>query len=471
VTAEIAARHPAHRAACTMAHLLVALLAVSAVSIADAAEGAGACPGLSAAIEGYLLAAEPEGVLPVPDYSGDWTSRAFLSGDWGGKRTDHANRGVTLELDWLQVVQGVVSGGTDEAWEYVTNLDLYANVDLARMNLVPGALVSMRAQSRFGETVNSHTGLLLPVNTYSAFPFTSTPDDDVPIAITELTYTQFLSEKIGLLAGKITTMKNSNEFNGGEGRSQFMNFKLIFSPVVAQVAPYSTLAAGVIWMPSRQVTVTSLLMNTADASTTTGFGDIGEGTSWATSADYQYRWADRPGGGTVQFILGFDGDFARIGGINWDPEGGVSLERKKETWVVAWSAWQYLIVRGKTPDSIDARDGRQDLEGLGVFLMAGLADTDTNPTHWSIAVGLGGRGLIPSRGSDTCGLGFFYSNLQDPRILGLIPFEDATSGLEFYYNAALTESIALSLDLQWTESAFSSVEDSFLVGVRLNARF
>ena len=39
-------------------------------------------------------------------------------------------------------------------------------------------------------------------------------------AITELNWTQFLSENFDLLAGKITTTKTANEFTGGEGRSQ-----------------------------------------------------------------------------------------------------------------------------------------------------------------------------------------------------------------------------------------------------------
>jgi hypothetical protein len=59
------------------------------------------------------------------------------------------------------------------------------------MRVLPGALVVFRAQSRFGDSVNADTGLLLPVNTYSAFPFTEPPDEDVPFTITELNYTQF----------------------------------------------------------------------------------------------------------------------------------------------------------------------------------------------------------------------------------------------------------------------------------------
>ena len=69
-------------------------------------------------------------------------------------------------------------------------------------------------------------------------------------------------------------------FSGGEGRTQFMNMQFLWSSAFAQVAPYSTLAVGGVWAPAPQVYVSSILMNTADSSTTSGFDDIGDGTTW-----------------------------------------------------------------------------------------------------------------------------------------------------------------------------------------------
>jgi porin len=412
-----------------------------------------------------------EGLLPLPDYSGDWRTREFLSGDWGGTRNKWARKGVTFDFHWLQVAQGIVDGGVDTGWTYVANLDYYATVDLMRMKLVPGAMVSLRAQSRFGRTVNTDTGLLLPVNTFSAFPFGSEVDEDIPLAITELNYMQFVSEKLGFLLGKITTMKNANEFAGGEGRTQFMNFQFIYSGAFAQLAPYSTLAAGVLWTPSAKATVTSILMNTEDASTTSGFSDIGDGASWWTSVDYRLEVSGLPGGGTVGVVYAFDGDFARIGGINFDPGTGISLTRKDEAWALYWSAWQYVYVMGGSAQEVDPRNGVQDLQGVGLFLMLGLADESTNPATFTAAVGVGGRGVIAGRGHDTFGVGYFYNDLQDPRPLANNPLAQRTQGLEAYYNLAIARAIALTFDFQWTESAFRSVDDAIVVAARLNVRF
>lgn len=423
------------------------------------------------ALTGYAAAEDPpppsEGLLPIPDYGGSWVERSHLTGDWGDVRQRWADRGVTLGFDWYQVYQEVVDGGVDQVGEPSANLDYRLNLDLMRMGVVPGALVSVRGQSRFGDTVNDASGLLLPVNMYSAFPL---GDGDVDIAITELNWTQFFSEKFAVLLGKITTLSTANEFMGGEGRSQFMNFQFNFSAAVAQLAPYSTLAAGGVWLPSQNWTVTSLLMNYQDASTTTGFDDIGDGTTWANMADYLFSLNDHPGGGTFSFYYAFDTDFARIGGLNVNPTTEeMTLSTTSDAWALNWSGWQYLYAEGGS-EGVDTGNGRQDLQGLGVFAQIGVADRDTNPITGSGSIGLSGRGSIPTRDDDTWGAGYFYNDLQDLDDLE-IAFAGSINGLELYYDIALTGWASLTLDAQWTKSALPSIDDATILAARLNVSF
>ena len=347
---------------------------------------------------------EVEGLLPVPDYSGDWAERSKLTGDWGGRRQEWAERGVTVDLDWYQVYQDVVDGGLGTGDEWATNLDLRATLDLMRMDVVPGALVTIRAQSKFGDTVNDATGVLLPVNAYSFFPLSSEADGEVDIAFTELNWLQFLSERFGILLGKITTVKSSNEFMGGQGKTQFMNFQLMYSAVLAQLVPYSTLAAGAVWMPSSTWTVTTTFMNLTDASTTSGFDDIGDGTTWATTADYVASLNELPGGGSFGVFYGFDSEFAQVRGLNIDPGGGVGVDTQSKAWGLSWNGWQYLSVEGN-PVAVD------------------------------------------------------------------LVFEDSASGFEVYYDFALTGSVSLTIDAQWTQSSFPNVDDATILGLRLNAGF
>ena len=72
--------------------------------------------------------------------------------------------------------------------------------------LIPGGLVKFRAESRYGELVNGISGQILPVNTTALFPVTNRLDEDVAIAITDLNYTQFLSEHLAVFFGKLDTL-------------------------------------------------------------------------------------------------------------------------------------------------------------------------------------------------------------------------------------------------------------------------
>ena len=49
--------------------------------------------------------------------------------------------------------------------------------------------------------------------------------------------------------------------------------------------------------------------------------------------------------------------------------------------------------------------------------------------------------------------------------------EGSIQGMELYYNVALAESLALTLDFQYMHSAFPNVDDSVVAGIRLNASF
>jgi len=428
------------------------------------------CTTSSVCFAEYTAASEAEqGMLPVPDYSGKIGSRTTLTGDWAGVRQDWANRGITLGFDWYQSYQNIVDGGFEEDSAYSTNLDYRLNLDLMRLGLVPGALVTVRAQSRFGDTVNGASGLLLPVNMYSAFPVSSDEESDVGFAITELNWLQFLSDRFALLAGKITTLGTSNEFMGGEGRTQFMNFQLNFSATLAQLAPYSTLAASAIGLPNSTWTISTTLMNYLDASTTSGFDDIGDGTTWATTADYRANLNQLPGGGSISFYYGFDTDFARVGGLNFDPGNVPVTDTTSDSWAVDWSGWQYLYVEGDSR-TVDPSNGRQDLQGVGLFARVGIADKDTNPIYWTFSAGFSGRGSIPGRDADTWGIGYFYNDVQGLN-QDFISFNNTNGGVEVYYDIALFGWAHLTLDAQWVKSAFDSVENATIVGGRLNVSF
>jgi porin len=158
------------------------------------------------------------------------------------KKCDHLLHDGAGRLDFMR--------GWLRLCEYGANLDYTLNLDLMRMGLIPGALIKFRAEIRYGNSVNGIAGTILPVNTSALFPVTAKLNDEVAFTITDLNYTQFLSPNLALFFGKLDTLDaDPNEFASGRGTSQFMNANFIFNATLALRLPYSTLGAGLIWMP------------------------------------------------------------------------------------------------------------------------------------------------------------------------------------------------------------------------------
>ncbi len=417
--------------------------------------------------------AAPQGLIPIPDYTGDLWTRSRLTGDWGATRTDLANQGVQFDVNFTQTVQSVVDGGQDSATRYGGSLDYLLTLDLMRMGVMPGAMIKFRGESRYGEGINDKAGSLLPVNTDAFFPLTDRLDDNIPFTLTSLTYYQFLSEHIGFMIGKFDTIDSDpNEFASGRGVSQFMNANLVFPVAPLLTSPYSTLGVGVIWMPFKGVTVSSLVMNAADSSTTTGFEDFGDGAVWASEAQIQYRLGSLPGGQNVGFVYGFDNNFLALGGrFVFQPGEGIVAPTSDETWAVYWSAWQYLFVETPGDATIDLLNGRQDLQGVGLFLRVGFADDDTSLIRVTVSGGIGAMGIIPTRDADTCGLAVYYTNLKTGRLAGIVGIDEDSFGFEAYYNLAITPAAQLTFDVQIIESPRDAIDTAVILGMRLNLAF
>lgn len=454
-----------------MRHLCILGVVAGAASVISA-QGPTESSKAADAKDGAAAAAS-EGIVAVPSYGGDFWSRGFLTGDWGDTRTELANKGVQFDLNWNNYAQGVVSGGRDIDTRFGGNADYAMSLDLMRMGVLPGALVKFRAESRYGDSVNGISGSILPVNTDAFFPLTDQLDQDIPFTITTLSYTQFLSEKFAIFLGKFDTLDGDpNEFASGRGTSQFMNSNFVFNGSLALRMPYSTLGGGVVWLPASGITVSSSVFNTADSSTTSGFDDFGDGLTWTTEADFQYRLGDLPGGQNIGFLYSFDQDFAQIGGqFVFQPGEGLVKPTEDDTWAVFWSAWQYLWVKDPGEALINAADGMQDHKGVGLFARLGFADQSTNPLEWTASGGIGGRGIIPSRDFDTFGAGYFYSSIQTTRLNGLVGIKDQAQGFEAYYSLAITPAARLTLDAQAVQAPSSKTDTAVILGARLGLKF
>lgn len=404
------------------------------------------------------------GIVPLDDYSGSVGERSHLLGDWSGSRSGLAGKG--LSLDWTLTQFGAdTRGGLESGADYGIKSEALFTLDLDRAGLLPGALVTMRAESRAGNSANTRTGGFLPVNDAMFFP--QPADADFALYITELRYTQLLSPKAGVFFGKFTTLGGDlNEFAGGRGDTQFLTFN--GNSVSALFGPYSTVGVGAFYNPTPMVNLGTSLVASTDSSGNSGLGTLDDGLIWTLNAGLQYRLGARPGGirGSLQYA--FDNKFYNFDrGPYLTPEG-VRLPFEGDTWAFVANGWQYLYLRedaGVKP--VNLADGRQDRSGIGLWFRGGVADADTNPVRWGLSVGLGGRGLVDGRPDDTFGIGFATAEVTKIRFITDRLIDTTARRLEAYYGVALTPAVNLSLHYNEITPLLRGVDKSHVVTLRV----
>ena len=378
-------------------------------------------------------------------YSGDFLTRSTLTGDWDGYRDDLAAWGVTLEADLTQVEQGVVAGGKSTAWQYGGRIDLIANLDTQKLGLWPGGFATLEVEGNFGTGINLNTGAIDPVNTNQIFPDPGGHNFNVP----QLSFMQFVSPYVGVLAGKFDTMSSDqNEFAHGKGDTQFMNLAFNINPVALVAAPYSPLGAGFIVLPTKDPDAAVLnavvIQSTAKASTP-GFDHI-------SSNDLTFA-----GEGRVRtHFFGLTGH--QLVGAEYSNKQFTSIDQRLDfilqnrrlaktdgSWAVYYNFDQFLY-------ETDKHSGR----GVGLFGRFGAADGDPNFLHYFFSAGVGGKGIIPDRANDEFGLGYYYLNVANPTLQlpgsllssPSVAFLRDEWGFEAYYNLAATPWAIFTPDIQ-----------------------
>ena len=418
------------------------------------------------------------GILPLQKFGGALTERGFLLGDWGGLRTDLAKKGIRFRGSLTPLLQSIEDGGIDETSGFSQSGDIWLALDFHRMGLIRGGLLVARAEFDTGRNINNKTGTLFAPSYNTIVPVSGEVGRDV-FALTSLYYTQFLGERFGVWFGRTDTHHNANlnEFTGLSprvGKTQFQNLALTAIPVMPVSQPYVTaLGAGVFARPTDNLELAALVIDSRESSLTSGFDDFGRDWNSFITAAYRHRIGDLPGRQLIGYSYSWNGDYTTLDQSQLlNLVRGTPLQSEEETWALIYSGFQYIqVFGGDTSKPINLKDGRADLRGWGIFLLAGLADKDTNPIQWSLAAGIGGRGLMESRPNDEYGIGYFVAEIKSGVVADIIGLKNTEQGMEVYYDFEVVPSFHVTTDLQVIDPGVAAADTAVILGLRANITF
>jgi len=388
---------------------------------------------------------------------GGWCESPQLTGDWGGFRTHLAESGISTEFNIANYYFGVVNGGLEQQGEFSGHGDYVFNFDGHKLLGMEGLFIKVRAEHRYGTTIGSSTGALLPPTVQSELPVA----DSEELYLTDVLFTQFLSPQFGVFFGKLDTFDgDQNAFASGRGTTQFSNLAFVVNPATLRTIPYSTLGFGfvILGADDPEEMFQFSVINATDTARTSGFDELFE-EGVAISGEYRFptKFFNKPG----HQMIGATWSSRDVVALEQDPRiilPQVPINRTDGSWSIYYNFDQYLFM-----DPCDPK------KGWGVFGRAGLADDRNNPVAWFLSLGLGGDSPISGRKNDTFGAGWYYSGTSDeigPVLNNLAGGVGDGQGIELFYNYQVTPSFHLTPDMQIIMPARQQIDTAILLGLR-----
>jgi porin len=413
--------------------------------------------GQSSVIAGNLTpaAAKSESTAQA-DAASDFLTRPYLTGDWGGVRSQLADQGVSFDLRYTSFYQGLSSGtgATARDFEYGGKVDAFVNFDSGKMGLWEGGGFRSHLEYRLGNAPANLGGAIFAVNTALYWPV-DTPND---LVATSLYFTQKLGDQGSISVGKFNPVDllAADPFYGGWGIDRFMNL-ILAAPPSGLVPVVFMGAVGTI--RTDPITWTVMVFDPQDRTNDYFPGDLFQtGVNVSVSGAYTTTLAGRKTTFAVTGIYSTaeGGDFSDL----FPP--GFATSTKKGSYNVSFEFKHNF-----------QESAEQDNASWGFFFKAAVADGNPNYVQSSVIAGIGGRALFFGRPQDTFGLGVFRYNLSDVLENSLEPFTRFRdeAGVDVFYSYAATPWLYIGADLQYIKPATGDDKNALVPGLRVQIRF
>jgi porin len=416
------------------------------------------CYGETGTAEAKLPTAPENSPFPLKDYSGDFWNRPNLLGDFGGKRNELAEKGITFETWVTQPFMGNARGGlsTKNGFRYSGSSDYIMLIDLDRMRLVDDAMIYLRGETKWGDGIDTKVGSISPVNLDAFLPSFGMGNDTT---FSEWLYEQQIWDgKLFLAFGKATFGRYwDKNVIAGDPLQQFTGLAFTRNPVLGIHCPYTRLETVAKYSFNDSFEYQFSISDGLGQASRVGFDTAFQGNSLVFMNELNIKV--KPWGLDGHQRIGFlynktDGVKIRdIDWLNFDLPDTAGFRQQTDDWAFWYNLDQYLYT--------EPQDSSQ---GFGLFGRFGYSDGKTNPIAKFYSIGLGGKGIIQGRDKDGFGVGYYYLGLSKD-----LP-EDSKpeKGISAYYEIVITPSISITPNLHVIVDPGGADEDTaFAYGVRL----
>ncbi len=423
-----------------------------------------------------------------------WT-RARLTGDWHGIRPCLQQSGVMFRGDVTQFAFGVDGGinnptlppllplGEGNVFKYTGRGKYDFLIDLEKFGGLPQGNLLVGLQHWWGEygNVSLNAGTLSPPVFAAALPVV--PDDPGVPFCTDFLFTQPLSEKLVVFAGKKNVVGAADQdiFAGGDGTDQFVNQALVANPAFLLALPYSSFTAGAA-MPRDWGMMSAFVFDPEDR-TDEFFSRLGDlfskgiivGGEIKVNTNFLAKPGEHHVGALWKHIDLIDLSASPQPAPNYPgypyPPAPPGVPSKPDSYNIYYGFDQYLrVLPGQRP----GLGPRKRPRGWGLFGRASISDGNPTPYRYFLSAGIGGDSPAGCHRGDTFGVGWFYNGVSNefgPILQNAFGPIDGT-GVELYYNFQVTPWLNVTPDIQFIRPGLAGIatDEAFVYGLRVNMK-
>ncbi|WP_218352277.1 carbohydrate porin [Alteromonas lipotrueiana] len=425
----------------------------------------------------YLLASSVALALMASfsSQAADFNADSYITGDWGGKRAELAEKGVNIRLGHFSQTAYNIEGGQSSEVAYADQFFVGGYFDLEKLVSWPGAELKIEVTNRNGELINNKANMPFLLQSQQIFG-RGNVTRLTQFSLTQHLFDDQLSIKVGRIYPSADFFAMSCAFQHltfcSGGSSNYISSSWYGDPL-------SALGAQVTYKVGDNLLFKAGAYDANPESTSLNqglkFGTSGETSGTTAVGEIEYK---------VQYDNGLDGDY-RVGIVR------SSLDKDRLVNKAGYPV-------GLTDDAVMNQDTdnafyinleqqvTRNAAGGGLRLFASMIRSDNDVSSVGEVLAIGGfiNGPFASRPHDRAGLAIgrnsVSSDLTDAQRLYNANFEgesvtvrDHEYPIELNYNYVITPAIAVMPSLQYVINPYGDedADNALIVGLQLSLNF